>query len=804
MKPNTHIHKYSLSKLVTECIGGIRIPMIQRDYAQGRPSWVNSRIRFLTNIRESLLPNGKPLHLDFVYGIQQTEDDVAAFCPLDGQQRLTTLFLLHWYLAARDDCFEDFQKSFLAASGIPRFSYQVRTGSRSFFVALIEHAPSASEIKSTKPTDWFRQQFWFRSIWERDPSVEGALVMLDAIHLHFKDHSKANFRNLMDDDRITFERLDLGAAGLHDDLYLRMNARGRPLTTFETFKARFEKHLESKPSHLAMCPIGSAREFSQNIDGKWLDFMWERYGPNVINTDDTSPIDVGFINLFRAVALVSLPTTKSEGGSVDTAVVSLSQSEPDYDDFENGNWQSDIFTSHLIHLLEALTGERSQLVLDMLGSPWFGTGSLLDRVLRSDSKQRNLTDYLQFAACVRFLSRHGNSLNDEKFALFQDWMRVIRNLIINSDVRIENFRQMLQGLDELLEGSVNIVGFLIGPARRFSGYNGEQTDEEQRKAQLIQADAAWKYRICAAERHEYFRGQIGFLLEFTGADPRAQDHTSAQNHFDTYLQSASEMFGPGGLRSKPDYLWERALLAIHDFFAGAGFRIWSFLENERGPAPAWNPTSWKRLLRDSGDRRSRLKTLWDRMAFESLEQIAGDLPAEPWRNALCSRADLWKYCGKRLVRYEERAGKEPQLYLLSAKRRRAAYAELFTYRLMKMEELEQHRSRFAPLEFVRLVDDTGSDDDPYLEFELQRNERIHTFMLHCQYTNDDGFSLWTAAKDLQPELLITMEKMGFILETHGTTEFRVLRQQPSDPLEGSAFMQTIADALRQASTLHPL
>lgn len=108
MTTDTSMQRFTLAGLVAEYDGGIRIPMIQRDYAQGRPSWVNSRNRFLSDIQESLMPSGKPLHLDFIYGIKQDEDSVRAFCPLDGQQRLTTLFLLHWSLAARDGCFRDY------------------------------------------------------------------------------------------------------------------------------------------------------------------------------------------------------------------------------------------------------------------------------------------------------------------------------------------------------------------------------------------------------------------------------------------------------------------------------------------------------------------------------------------------------------------------------------------------------------------------------------------------------------------------------------------------------------------------
>lgn len=78
----------------------IRIPKIQRDYVQGRKTSTVDDIR--KNFVRSLLlvVKGKEsgIKLDFIYGSQQVVNSQNAFEPLDGQQRLTTLFLLHWIL----------------------------------------------------------------------------------------------------------------------------------------------------------------------------------------------------------------------------------------------------------------------------------------------------------------------------------------------------------------------------------------------------------------------------------------------------------------------------------------------------------------------------------------------------------------------------------------------------------------------------------------------------------------------------------------------------------------------------------
>ena len=74
----------------------IGIPIIQRDYAQGRLGKETLRKNFLRDLKNAL-DKGETIKLDFVYG--STENDILN--PLDGQQRLTTLWLLHWYIALR-------------------------------------------------------------------------------------------------------------------------------------------------------------------------------------------------------------------------------------------------------------------------------------------------------------------------------------------------------------------------------------------------------------------------------------------------------------------------------------------------------------------------------------------------------------------------------------------------------------------------------------------------------------------------------------------------------------------------------
>ncbi|WP_366144120.1 DUF262 domain-containing protein [Candidatus Accumulibacter sp. ACC012] len=73
-----------------------------------------------------------PLNLDFIYGSVEGDGE-DSILPLDGQQRLTTLFLLHWYLAWTDDQCDLFKQLFQTDDQRSRFAYSVRPSSNEFF-----------------------------------------------------------------------------------------------------------------------------------------------------------------------------------------------------------------------------------------------------------------------------------------------------------------------------------------------------------------------------------------------------------------------------------------------------------------------------------------------------------------------------------------------------------------------------------------------------------------------------------------------------------------------------------------------
>ena len=212
------------------------------------------------------------MSLNFVYGTIHGDE----FIPIDGQQRLTTLFLLHLYVFAKKgnkDEIEVLQK---------KFSYQTRYTTNRFLEKLSEELPEMLNLsdRNNNLTDIIRDSGWYVTPWDNDPNIRSCLVMLQTIHETCNDILANNndgiskFFNLLTsvDCPITFMWLQLDKSfGSDNQLYIRMNSRGKQLTDFENFKAElYEKILKSDENDSAE----KINDFKKNIDGDWYSLFW--------------------------------------------------------------------------------------------------------------------------------------------------------------------------------------------------------------------------------------------------------------------------------------------------------------------------------------------------------------------------------------------------------------------------------------------------------------------------------------------------------------------------------------------------
>lgn len=235
-------------------VNSIRVPLIQRDYAQGRGDANAGVIRdsFLGALHKAIRED-QPISLDFVYG----EIVNGRFEPLDGQQRLTTLFLLHWYIASRAG-------QLAPDARWTKFQYATRLSAERFCQLLAAQAyPGEAEV-----SDWLKDQPWYLHTWNYDPTVQSMLTMLDAIHERFSNEDFAlAWARLTSQARpaIAFHVLPLEASQ-GNVLYIKMNSRGKPLTSFENFKAHMEQVVAGLPD---------ADRLASKMDIAWPDIFWD-------------------------------------------------------------------------------------------------------------------------------------------------------------------------------------------------------------------------------------------------------------------------------------------------------------------------------------------------------------------------------------------------------------------------------------------------------------------------------------------------------------------------------------------------
>lgn len=741
-------HPITFAQLLRE-YPRIEVPLIQRDYAQGRETEKDVRDEFLKALHGALslppLHPTLPLNLDFVYGSMEG-GKLGSFLPLDGQQRLTTLFLLHWYTAWCDGLHGEFEKM-LWDGKHSRFTYAVRPSSTEFFDQFVRFVPHATPDKVPSIRNLIEDQPWYFLHWRLDPTIQSVLVMLDALHEGFRSECGL-FSRMVDDEHpaITFELLPLEHFGLTDDLYIKMNARGKPLTSFETFKARFEELLAglfpTETRQLGGSEVSIAAFFERRIDTQWTDFFWAHKSPQTNTFDDL------IMNLLLALARVSLEPTSSRFNQ-DTTLLRDRQLVGSFPLFHDNGWLTPEFATNLIHLLEAWSRGSGTLLPILPNNRFFDEISFFQKAIR-DPAAIDYTQLVQFAAFVLYLNYHGDNVNS---AMLNEWMRVVRNLSMNSEIeRPEEYGRSLSGLQKLLPYSADILERFSDTEVGQIGFSPQQVREEALKASLILADVGWRERILGAEEHGYFSGQIEFLLEFCGVLAQVEkipskwnstEHAQLQAAFDEYFSKVQICFSASGLAYTKQNLWKRALLAVGDYLPSSGSN-YSFLTD---PQRSWD--SWKRFLR-GGTRGTRqfLKDLWDRIdANAPIEPqlakiIASASGVEPWRAAIIKHPGVITYCGQQEMR---RGWNADEMYLLRKKQMNGYHAELFSYALhLELADAGSPHD-LTPLTLQRYQDVSMTEMEPYVHLVFERsNRRVNL----CIESSKGQFRIYTRTSGL--------------------------------------------------------
>ena len=608
---------YSFWQLIAD--NKIEIPIIQRDYAQGRIEEFSIADKFITKIK-SKLTSGNRLNLDFVYGKNQNDTII----PLDGQQRLTTLFLLHWYLAVKDEAYTDDVKSKLS-----KFTYETRISSQDFCKYLVNKSIPKINI-GEKLSKQIKNENWFFTTWENDPTISAMLNMLDIIHNNFKSETSSFFENLQGSGSlITFNYLPLNQFKLSDELYIKMNSRGKPLTDFENFKSVFSSFLE----------FGD----KSKLDNDWYDVFWNFEKDEA--KPDTSRIDARFFNFFENLAVNFL----AEENDIDRKTL---------DEFNLLDHYKTVF------FLDSKYIYQTKKCLNAL----FNFDDVSGYFSKATERKITYVERLKLYSVTTFFIKCGSVTELNKIQFF-NWMRICKNLINNTLIQsVDQYLLALRAIKILSKGIEDVYNHIID-MNILSGFLEVQQNEEKIKADLIlNKDEDWKKIIYKIENNSYFDGQIGFILNYS-----KNDFGYDIKKFENYAIKLDFLFDQ--LKESQNYLFQRALFSIDDYLVDirSSKTFCTFENNLRSKMDTW------RKVFNESSKSQILKELLDRIGSEDISadllRIIDSCSYTNWKLFFVSEPQVLERCLNNQIRIDN-----DRIWLARSKADNWQYrGELFTF-----------------------------------------------------------------------------------------------------------------------------
>lgn len=374
---------------------------------------------------------------------------------------------------------------------------------------------------------------------------------------------------------------------LSDDLYIKMNARGKPLTSFENFKAEVIKwvseHISKEKSIV----------FASKFDNEWTDIFWKKgLGNKVHNVDE---VFYSFINRLYCQYVIM---QRRDGNYV------ADEKNEDYkyfsaDDPKSGNlitFESlDRYQGHMEEALatvDTILQKVKNIDSSAFHAPWNDKFNFIPQyVLDSDHQPKKVANEIYeyttinqrdrvafYAICKYFLSPSHD--DDEKESL-SHWMRFVWNLISDKDsggadtIRSVSAIQQAVALIDMIENPRRVYGELYEKSSEYRQKLKNNTvlehrfiEEIEKVIQILHPDCNvmlpswakdWEQAIIEAEKFRLFNGSIGVLFH-------NEDGEIDWSHFELKFKNAKEYFktpdNPNAIRDMIPYLRDEDILEL--------------------------------------------------------------------------------------------------------------------------------------------------------------------------------------------------------------------------------------------------
>ena len=556
----------NIGKTITFCEmikqNAIFIPKIQRDYVQYRKSNEANLNGLLEKLVVALKEN-KEINLNFIYGYCEktkinpntdSENTLNVFIPIDGQQRLTTLFLLHYYVFSKSRKGVDELKN--------KLIYDTRESTNEFIKLLLDKSKDIFDDDVSKSIDEkIKNYSWYCSEWDYDASIKSMLLVLGKIKDAFEKEKVNDFecyaQRLSTRCPIKFMIMEIDVK-YGNELYIKMNARGKQLTPFENFKADLLGYLKNEK-------VNWVNDIANGLDGTWQNKffkLWEEDFKNDLG-GEMAYIDLFFKKFFHYFIINYYLLNGAEVNEEKWNRIKNIDADNSFFD----NYESILCKDKLVECIENLNS-TFVVLCNLEDSLFYKVLSDIFSIKNNDESKvmKNNRFVLSMPQRAFFYAFYcmGKDAGESKEFEYENYWRITENLINNAEIDdIDSLCECLNWFNkDSLFKQVSQYEHEEGYARNCWGnaLRGLQIHEEKIKLELRKYSDDWKNVIQEAEEISYFRGEIYFLLR-ASRDDQGYD----LEKFKSVLTKIKNIFaGENGISDENSILLHKLLLTLPD------------------------------------------------------------------------------------------------------------------------------------------------------------------------------------------------------------------------------------------------
>lgn len=556
------------------------IPGIQRHYVQGanNPKAESVRKQFIKEIFTAIEKKQNEFNLHFIYGPINTNGE-DSFVPVDGQQRLTTLWLIARYAVEKAEPSD--RKDLLSL--LSRFTYEDRINAKRFCQALT--CENSRWDITQDPNPDILCQDWFVDYWKEDETVASMIRMLSSIHEEWNKHQDTITAEDVLEGIASKIRFELKIDAFGDDIYMKMNARGLQLTQWENFKGKFSEDLceDKKEWWVKEMEELSNRFFTCSDEQHELpdNAFFALYARIMAYEARESGVDCG--NSIKQLATYT--HNHNTWSQIELPFVPYS----DFSGITNNESIASTVADTCVKMIKTVLASAQNIV------PYFGDSKLFDTFFHPQNG--NELDFT--LCCYEYFKKFVNE--DVDTTHFLKALRLMWNILENVDKQYEkktdNRVELVKKFIDL--GDQTLYSPQIKEIEKEIENAPEQAKEEAEKAKQMHCNdksmpndwneetlgkwSNWNDAIEKAEECAFFHGSIRFLYE-----KNSNGKTTWEN-FATKLSNCMDLFVSEGLSEDKKVKANQVLISHCE--------DWKKLI--RKPVFDAKKESWKQVLTDS-------------------------------------------------------------------------------------------------------------------------------------------------------------------------------------------------------------